>query len=530
MSKSLRRFLALGSATLTATSLFPVIARATEPLGSPLYESPSMGQVTSVSQLSDIQPTDWAFQALQSLVERYGCIAGYPNGVFRGNRPMTRYEFAAGLNACMDRVTEQISVATSDVARKEDLLTLQNLQEAFSAELTTLRGRVDTLATRTAQLEAQQFSTTTKLNGEAVFGLAAANNDNQAVFQNRVELSLNSSFTGKDLLVTRLAASNAPLFNLKNSTNPDGSAEGRLAYQRDTGNSVNLDTLTYRFPIGKKVGVFIAAVGAKHGDYLLTTANPYLEEGNSGALTFFGQYNPIYYIGGGSGAAVTYKLNPVVGFNLGYLAGGRDDPASPVEGNGIFNGSYAALAQVSAQPLKGKLKVAGTYIHSYHTPGTPIFSRGEGQPGYVGTDFANNPGGLDTAVEANSGGLSVSYQFSPKFVASAWGTYINADIKGGGRNGDIWSYAMAFAFPDLLVKGNLGGLVAGVSPYHGNTSHLIGQPGADNHLPFHFEGFYKVQVNDRISLTPGVVYLLNPNQTNGGKDTVIGTLRTTFTF
>lgn len=46
----------------------------------------SAGQVTSVSQLSDVQPTDWAFQALQSLVERYGCIAGYPNGTYRGNR------------------------------------------------------------------------------------------------------------------------------------------------------------------------------------------------------------------------------------------------------------------------------------------------------------------------------------------------------------------------------------------------------------------------------------------------------------
>lgn len=53
-----------------------------------------MLQVTSVSQLSDVQPTDWAFQALQSLVERYGCIAGYPNKTFRGNRALTRYEFA----------------------------------------------------------------------------------------------------------------------------------------------------------------------------------------------------------------------------------------------------------------------------------------------------------------------------------------------------------------------------------------------------------------------------------------------------
>ena len=64
------------------------------------------GQVTSVTQLSDVQPTDWAFQALQSLVERYGCIAGYPDSTYRGNRTMTRYEFAAGLNACLDRITE----------------------------------------------------------------------------------------------------------------------------------------------------------------------------------------------------------------------------------------------------------------------------------------------------------------------------------------------------------------------------------------------------------------------------------------
>lgn len=68
-----------------------------------------MSQVTSVSQLSDVQPTDWAFQALQSLVERYGCIAGYPNGSFQGNRAMTRYEFAAGLNACLNRVNELIA-------------------------------------------------------------------------------------------------------------------------------------------------------------------------------------------------------------------------------------------------------------------------------------------------------------------------------------------------------------------------------------------------------------------------------------
>ena len=103
-----------------------------------------LGQVTSVSQLSDVKPTDWAFQALQSLVERYGCIAGYPDKTYRGNRAMTRYEFAAGLNSCMDRVNDLIAASTADMAKKEDLATLRKLQEQFAAELATLRGRVDT--------------------------------------------------------------------------------------------------------------------------------------------------------------------------------------------------------------------------------------------------------------------------------------------------------------------------------------------------------------------------------------------------
>ncbi|NES87212.1 MAG: S-layer homology domain-containing protein, partial [Moorea sp. SIO2B7] len=56
-----------------------------------------MEQVNKVYQLRDVQPTDWAFEALRNLVERYGCIAGYPNGTFRGNRALSRSEFAAGL-------------------------------------------------------------------------------------------------------------------------------------------------------------------------------------------------------------------------------------------------------------------------------------------------------------------------------------------------------------------------------------------------------------------------------------------------
>ena len=128
-------------------------------------------QVTSVSQFKDIEPTDWAFQALQSLVERYACIAGYPNETFRGNRALSRYEFAAGLNTCLDRINELIATGISNTITKEDLIKLQKLREEFAAELTTLQGKVDTLEAKTTELEVNQFSTTTKLFGQAIIGI-----------------------------------------------------------------------------------------------------------------------------------------------------------------------------------------------------------------------------------------------------------------------------------------------------------------------------------------------------------------------
>ncbi|WP_034934544.1 iron uptake porin, partial [Gloeocapsa sp. PCC 73106] len=88
-------------------------------LGEPL------SQVTSVSQLRDVSPGDWAFEALRTLVERYGCIVGYPDQTFRGNQPTSRYEFAAGLNACLQQMERLI--AASEAVLREDIERLQLL-------------------------------------------------------------------------------------------------------------------------------------------------------------------------------------------------------------------------------------------------------------------------------------------------------------------------------------------------------------------------------------------------------------------
>merc|ERR1712072_1135325 len=116
--------------------------------------SASSEQVTSISQFQDVYPTDWAYQALSNLIERYGRVAGYPSGSYLGNRAMTRFEAAALLNACLDRITE----VTDELRR---------LLNEFEQELAILKGRVDGLEARVGELEATQFSTTTKLVGKA---------------------------------------------------------------------------------------------------------------------------------------------------------------------------------------------------------------------------------------------------------------------------------------------------------------------------------------------------------------------------
>ncbi|MEH2450321.1 iron uptake porin [Nostoc sp.] len=500
----------------------------------------SQSQVTSVSQFSDVQPTDWAFQALQSLVERYGCIAGYPNSTYRGNRALTRYEFAAGLNACLDRVNELIATATADLVTKQDLATLQRLQEEFSAELATLRGRVDSLEARTAELEANQFSTTTKLVGEAVFAVSDAfggktGDNNKAVFQDRVRLDLQTSFTGRDVLHTRLAAGNAQAFSLRdNAGNPINTAEGTQTFEvSGTGNnSVKIDRLTYEAPIGP-AQVYIAASGGRHSHYAAVN-NPYFfdtTDGGNGALSTFASESPIYRIGGGAGIALNLPLGKGGGIlgnssiTAGYLASEANNPGL---GSGLTNGDYAALGQLNFS-VGNRLALAATYVHGYSGAGGFLFNSGSTSDGtfgdiQVGTGQANV---LSTtnASSSNSYGVEAAFRPSDKLSISGFVSYHNITGFGANDDFDAWSYGVGLALPDFGKKGNVLGLFAGVEPYSFNRPGFVG-----NDKPYHFEGFYKYRVSDNVSVTPGVIWLTSPGQNSDNDNAFIGTLRTTFSF
>ncbi len=311
-----------GLVALTGLGVFANAGQAVTPNDiETVASSKSMGQVNSVFQLRDVAPSDWAFDALRNLVEKYNCIIGYPDGTFRGNRPLSRYEFAAGLNACLQQI-ERLITGGSDVDAT-DITRLRALVQEFEAELATLGVRVDDIEGRVEFLEDNQFSTTTKLEGKVIFAAIAATggeaDDDQITFGNRVRLNLDTSFTGQDNLRVRLLAENL------NSPDIDTN-EGTLGFAGDNGNDVEVDALVYAFPIGEKLEVAIAANAGASDDFA-STINPLDGDGNEGSITAFGTRNPIYYQIEDKGLGLNYAFSDKVNLGLGYMAPDANDPS-----------------------------------------------------------------------------------------------------------------------------------------------------------------------------------------------------------
>jgi hypothetical protein len=522
-----------GSARATETSDF--LAQTTPSVP----ESPTIditGQVTSVSQLSDVRPTDWAFQALQSLVERYGCMAGYPDLTYRGNRALTRFEFAAGLNACRDRVTELIAISTTDSATKEDLATLQRLQQEFATELVTLRGRVDLLETRTGTLERQQFSTTTKLQGEVVVAAASVISGDRAsgtsaernpTLGYRVRLNLNTSFTGRDLLTARIQANNiTPLGQTtQDATSPTGvrglgvlgTNMGRLEFDGDSGGSASIALLRYRFPLTNSTDVYIAGTGNGFVDLDASSQlNPYFD---GGAVSLFALRNPIYNYSSGAGVGIRQKIGTAAEINLGYLVPNASNPSGK---NGLFNGQYGALAQLILN-LSPNSRIGFTYINAYAPFGTNLQPDAPFNLSATGSNLANSNFG--SAVNINTYGISGSFQVSPKLALGGWVGYAHHNYIGQGR-GDVWNWAVTLALPDLFKPGNLAGLLVGQEPRL--TRSDIGVRDRDTSL--HLEAFYRYRLNDNIAITPGLIWLTNPDHNKNNNNVVISVVRTVFSF
>jgi Carbohydrate-selective porin, OprB family/S-layer homology domain len=566
--------------TQQVTSGRSVSANSAYTSDAPLVESvddASEAQVTSVSQLSDVQPTDWAFQALQSLVERYGCIAGYPDGTFRGNRAATRYELAAALNACLDQISDRF-------ATKEDLETVKALQEEFKAELATLKGRVDGLEARTATLEAQQFSTTTKLSGNAFFNITGATagrsvrangspnspgtlpailparivdadgrdrdltnapkvrfvNDPNVTFSGLVWLNFDTSFTGKDQLHLQLATgtgdspgnafASAGLYNTWGVpfTDQTGGVNNGVA-------DVVIRELNYSFPVAKNVEM---VVGPRINWYRYFNDNRFTFFLN-GTSSFDSIGTPLENASKrGAGAIVLWSPTKKLQFHLGYLSQSiefipPDQNSATNISQGLFGGTNTLTAEVTYSPIE-TLNLRALYTRTnLRTVFGGLIGGTDGLPvwGLADDGFGGN---LKPAV-SNTFGFNFDWLATKHFGIFGRYTFgnttltpVNPAIPKTDLNNQ--SIQFGFAFPDLGKQGAQATLSFVVpSDILSGRSKLV-SGGGDGGTQYDIEATYSYPINDNIALVPAFYAIINANNFSSNPTVFVGNLRMQFNF
>jgi len=479
----------------------PAVANAADLNMAAINQYSTMEQVTSVNQLSDVRPTDWAYQALTNLVERYGCVAGYPNNTFAGGRVMTRFEAAALLNACLDRVTE----VTDE---------LQRLLAEFNTELAVLVGRVDGLESKVGQLKATQFSTTTKLKGEATFVLGGVDDykttagaeAGNAAFNYDLRLSLNTSFTGKDLLLTRLRSGNF-------SSQPFGSSSSLFKLDKaetSTAGSSNIwvDRLYYQFPIGANNATTLTAGAIVRNTEMSWIPSVY----KSNILDFF-------QLGGASGV---YNKATGAGFGAQYV--------QPSKTGGVVAGlNYVAEdgsnSNTGVFDSTGKVNFLGQLGYRAPQWGAAVGYRYGTQGSRVRNFNAFNGGSAALVNGQTSSSVALNAYWQPAqsgIIPSVSVGYANNTIDGtstprGATNSNSWMAGLQWS--DVVRKGNSAGLA-------------VGQPGSGSDLPTAtmFEAFYAYRVSDNITVTPAVFYVSDNQGAQNAASKWGGVIQTTFKF
>jgi hypothetical protein len=106
--------------------------------------------------LKDIPANSWAYQAIVDLVND-GIIVGYPDGTFKGARPLTRYEAAVLVERAVQYLTKKLAnPATAPQVTQADIDKLRALLDEFKGDIDSLKLRVSDIDDRLKRVEATQ--------------------------------------------------------------------------------------------------------------------------------------------------------------------------------------------------------------------------------------------------------------------------------------------------------------------------------------------------------------------------------------
>ncbi|XGV94965.1 MAG: iron uptake porin [Leptolyngbya sp. BL-A-14] len=452
----------------------------------------SMSQVRSVNELSDVRPTDWAYQALQALSERYGVAIGYPDGTFRGNQALTRNEFAAALSRVLDEISQQFAIGQGNVAQlQEDFATIKQLQASYGVIAADLRDRSDKLEQQITTLERQRFSTTTKLVGQTVLGLTNGSNARStALFRTRLDLL--TSLSPNSLLRTQLEVGNNGNDAIGRVHERGQNLLGTLGLLADGGgldyvrvnNAARVSKLYYTF---QPTDGLALTVGARISPRDFIDFNRFANDSTQNFSSSFFTNNPLIVQNqidrpGGAGAVVSWKPErlPLIIRAL-YVAADAERPNGGLTEGGLFGDRN-----------QGSLEVEYDFTKD-------IVARLQFTKATV-----NN-------VDIVAGGVNAEWALNPDFAV--FGRFAIGSYKGFNPllNQDLdltpKSWSIGFLARRLIVPGSTAGLA-------------IGQPFVEKDLgnatQTNVEAFYSFLLNDSISVTPALTVVSKPNNRDRG--------------
>jgi hypothetical protein len=537
--KSLHLSLTLASVVLSYNllNLPPVLAQENPRLELSLKEPllsnapPELEEITNVDQLTDVSPRHWAYEALRDLVERYRCIDDFGQKKFNGDRAISRYEFAAGLNLCLFKIKRLLSGLENKIVSQKDLAAMQRLEEEFATELKATAGRIDQLEQRIDTLSEHQFSPTTILRGLVDFNFASALGTKKAVapgintredlnstptLSTRAIINFDTSFTGRDRLRTNLIAANNSGFG----STVTGTEMSLLIGMQNTANKVVLGTLFYEFPLGDR-GILSIAPTSDFPTRIFPALNPV------NSISNFGAESPIYDFAFGSGAILYYHLTDQIAAGVSYLAATGTSP-----NQGVFNGQYTLLSQLS-YTVSEQLALAFTYGRYY----APQPEQTINLTGSKGSQFAQVPFGGNTPTSSNAFGLQFTYKLADSLILGGWGSYVNGIAEGSpkvsningsqGSRADIWSWAITASLTDLIKAGSQLSFVFGMPP-KATANDIVARQDRDTSL--HLELSYSYPLTERIYIAPGFLVITNPEHNAANPPVWVGLLRTSFFF
>ena len=542
-----------------------------------LAKPPPSGQPgLSVNQFADLQPTDWAYQALADLGERNGCLAGLGDGRVLGRQAISRHEAVALLNHCLARVSQ----VTDELRR---------LLQEFEQERQELDRRAGALQARLETYGTQQFAPTTQLRGSAIFALgayayggynlAALEADLASVspklllrkgtsLNYKLVLNLDTSYTGQDRLRLSLRAGNFGASAMAGRILPLGQQDA--AFEPDAGpNRLGIEKLVYQTKIAPR-WTLVLGPRLSQSDLLALNPSIYPKDPNLKFFTYDGApgaYNSIKGPGGGLiwrsqawMASLSYSarrgMNGSTDVHCRGLTEDDDDEYTCTSGSlggGLFTASSGGASTLQLGYAQSTWKLAAAWTYSNATVGisgsTPLAV--SAIPSLLQGGGYYNGFALGGSWEPKTAGLLPSISLGAGMNVNSYGGSFNNPVTIQGQTLGLlpqykrWSSSISqswfvgLQWKDVLARGNYLGVAIGQPNYLAQAMGANQQTLYFSDGQYAIEAWYAVQITDKISVTPAIFYLSNPygdlSTTLGGGSgspfSVIGAvLKTTLKF